>query len=301
MRARMLAVVLLVCAPAAEGLAQVGDVGASTGAAGDVSSATGGAARTAGKPRRKAPLARARRAPRKKSPYDKLKESWHAPPDASVAAEAHAASVPVLVFRLQGKSTPYVLKPNSRQGGFDTAQLEVGREAFGSWKGGPLPHPRVLDLIYAATLHFDVPFVHLISGVRRDRGASRHSHGLAADIVLPGIEDEELAAFFRAQGFVGVGTYPRSGFVHVDTRDKSYFWVDSSSPGQRGRVKQVRAAEARQVDEAALARGSDTFVNPPRLQKALNARLARRRRARAHRDAARIVTTTTTAAGTGEH
>jgi hypothetical protein len=227
---------------------------------------------------------RAVRAPRvrKKSPYDLLMDGLHAPAPSELCDEARRAPVRDLIFRVDGKDeNTYVLKPSSALGGFeDPEQLAIAKKAFGSWEGGPTPHPRTLNLIYAAVLHFDVPYVHLISGIRKDRGGSRHSHGLAADVVLPGVDDEELAAFFRAQGFVGVGTYPRSGFVHVDTRDQSYFWIDRSSPGRRGKVVQVRAEEAKTVDEAALVRGNSGFVNPPRLQKALNIRAVRRRRAR---------------------
>lgn len=228
---------------------------------------------------------------RKKSTYDLLREAWHAPAPEELCAAARRAPVRDLVFRIDGKDADdetYVLHPESALGGFDEEQLELARQAFGSWQGGPTPNPRVLDLVYAAVLHFDVPYVNLISGIRKDRGGSRHSHGLAADVVLPGVDDEELAAFFRAQGFVGVGTYPHSGFVHVDTRDQSYFWIDRSRPGRRGKVVQVRAEEARAVDEAALVRGNTGFVNPPRLQKALAVRATRRRRAREVRAAREV-------------
>jgi hypothetical protein len=223
---------------------------------------------------------RPRRQRRRKSAYELFMEGMHAAPPDELGALARSAEVRDLVFRLQGKPEHFVLTPLSTEGGFDTAALEVAKHAFGSWTAGPTPHPRLLDILYAAVLHFDVPYVYLISGVRKDRGGSRHSHGLAADVVYPGVSDEELAAYFRAQGFCGVGTYPRSGFVHIDTRDKSYFWVDRSSPGRRGRVIGVRAIEAHEADAAAVARGNEGFVNPPRLQKALNAKAARRRRAR---------------------
>ena len=173
--------------------------------------------------------------------------------------------------------TPYVLLPESTEGGFSEAQIEVASQAWGSWPGGPRVSHRVLDLIYHAAMHFDMFHVHLISGVRHDRGGSRHSHALAADIVLPGVEDEELASYFRAQGFCGVGIYTRAGFVHVDTRDTSYFWLDWSLPGRRNRQQQVRGDEAKAADEAAVARGQNAFVNPPRLQRALEVRLRRRR------------------------
>lgn len=212
---------------------------------------------------------------KKKTAYDLICEAWHAPPAPDLVQQWRATAVPELVFRVHKTGATYTLRPSNPQGDFDETQLQIAKEAFDSW--GPTPHPRTLGLVYRAALHFNAPYVTLISGVRKDRGGSRHSHGLAADIVLPGVDDETLAAFFRAQGFCGVGTYPRSGFVHVDTRDASYFWIDNSKPNQHGRVVQVRKEESAAADAAALARGA-SFVNPPKLQKALNVRLVRKRK-----------------------
>jgi hypothetical protein len=209
-----------------------------------------------------------------------------------MCAQFKATAIPDLVFQIQGKDLSYVLRPRGRNGGWSEDQLAIAREAFGSWPGGPTPHTRTLDLVYAATLHFGCPYVTLISGIRKDRGGSRHSHGLAADIVLPGVDDEELAAYFRAQGFVGVGTYPRAGFVHVDTRDQSFFWVDRSKPNQHGKVVQVRKDESTAADEAARARGMEGFVNPPRLQRALRVRAVKKmkaHKAKVEREAAKKV------------
>jgi hypothetical protein len=234
---------------------------------------------------------------KKKTAYDIARESWHAAAPPELCEQFKASEVPNMVLKVQGKDLTFVLRPRSRAGGWDDEQLAIAKEAFGGWAAGPTPSPRTLDLVYAATLHFGCPYVTLISGIRKDRGGSRHSHGLAADIVLPGVDDEELAAYFRAQGFVGVGTYPRSGFVHVDTRDQSFFWIDNSKPNQRGRVVQVRKDESFAADEAARARGDGGFVNPPKLQKALKVRMARKRRvaaARRERQVAKAVQTPTT-------
>jgi hypothetical protein len=170
--------------------------------------------------------------------------------------------------------------PEEKGGPFDADQLEVARAAF---RGGPesTVNERLLGLIHRATRHFEVPYVHLVSGIRRDRGASRHTHGLAADIVLPGVEDEDLADFFRVQGFIGVGVYTRAGFVHVDVRDRSFFWVDPSPPGKTMKIRPVRMEEAKAADEAAVARGEEAFVNPPRLSRALAKRQAKKRAKRA--------------------
>jgi hypothetical protein len=56
-----------------------------------------------------------------------------------------------------------------------------------------------------------------------------------------------------------VGEYPNSGFVHVDIRARSYFWVDSSQPGGRSRERQVRRSEAQRADREARARGEQAI------------------------------------------
>ncbi len=216
--------------------------------------------------------------------------SWHAKSPHDFALHEGHAFTP-LVIHVVGQTEPYVLVPDNEEGAFGEAAHATAREAFGGWEGGPSPHPRLLELIYSAILHFKASSIHLISGMRNDRKASRHSHGMAADIVLPGVRDDALAAFFRAQGFVGVGTYPRSGFVHIDVRDASYFWVDRSPPNKHWRVSQVRADESRAADQAAIARGQIPAVNPDGLTHALAVRVAKRRPKRTsspHRSKARV-------------
>jgi hypothetical protein len=208
--------------------------------------------------------------------YDALKQSWHSAVAEDGSWNEAAGVAPMIVHRV-GASDPCVLVPDSEDGGFDEAELQLATEILGGWPGGPIVSARLLDLIYKATRHFDVRHVNVVSGIRRDRQGSRHSHGLAADIVLPGVDDEELAAYFRAQGFVGVGTYTRGGFIHIDVREASYFWVDKSAPGQRSRQHQVHAAEARAADAEALERGERPHVNPEKLDRALKQRATRRK------------------------
>jgi len=45
---------------------------------------------------------------------------------------------------------------------------------------------------------------------------------------LPVIEHRKL-------GVRGVGWYPTTNMIHVDTRDEDWFWTDWSGPGQIGR------------------------------------------------------------------
>ena len=91
--------------------------------------------------------------------------------------------------------------------------------------------PRLLDLLHAIHQASDSskPF-NLVSGYRspqtnamlaaQSEGVARHSmhiEGKAADINLPGRQLSILQRIALALRFGGVGYYPQSGFVHVDT------------------------------------------------------------------------------------
>lgn len=100
--------------------------------------------------------------------------------------------------------------------------------------------PKLLDLLHelGGTLETDQPF-HIISGYRspqtnsllRERGGSRtgvashslHMDGKAIDIRLPGVNLDHLRAAARSLKLGGVGYYPSSNFVHVDT-GRVRFW-----------------------------------------------------------------------------
>jgi hypothetical protein len=116
--------------------------------------------------------------------------------------------------------------------------------------------PRVLDAVYRIQVHFDAQEIRIISGYRTPHGGgSNHGKGRAIDVVVPGAADDDVAKFAREMGFMGVGIYPQSGFVHVDVRERSYFWVDSSGPGKRNRERGILGDVAARADAAALARG----------------------------------------------
>jgi uncharacterized protein YcbK (DUF882 family) len=91
--------------------------------------------------------------------------------------------------------------------------------------------PRLLDLLHSIRQSSDTtkPF-NLVSGYRSPQtnamlaaqyeGVARHSmhiEGKAADINLPGRQLSILQRIALAMRFGGVGYYPQSGFVHVDT------------------------------------------------------------------------------------
>ena len=100
--------------------------------------------------------------------------------------------------------------------------------------------PALLDLLHQLrrTLGTSEPF-HIISGYRapttnamlRARGGadsgvasgSLHTVGKAVDIRIPGVPLDDLGAAARSLKLGGVGFYPRSNFVHVDT-GRVRFW-----------------------------------------------------------------------------
>jgi len=100
--------------------------------------------------------------------------------------------------------------------------------------------PHLLDLLHelGGTLETDQPF-HIISGYRsprtntmlRERGGavtgvashSLHMDGKAIDIRLPGVTLDDLRSAARSLKLGGVGYYPASNFVHVDT-GRVRFW-----------------------------------------------------------------------------
>ncbi len=75
----------------------------------------------------------------------------------------------------------------------------------------------------------------LVSGFRnQQRVTSFHFHGSASDIRIAGVSEKELHRFVASLdiGGMGLGIYPRAGFIHVDIRpEPSYRWVDYSPPG----------------------------------------------------------------------
>jgi hypothetical protein len=96
--------------------------------------------------------------------------------------------------------------------------------------------PRLYQTLSVISDHFGGKRIELISGFRfqREEG-SRHYHASAMDIRIPGVSLRELRDFADSldTGGMGIGIYPRAGWVHVDWRapgEPSYRWTDRSSP-----------------------------------------------------------------------
>jgi uncharacterized protein YcbK (DUF882 family) len=183
--------------------------------------------------------------------------SWHATLPGKTAP-ASPAGYPLLV--LQGLNIPdrVELMPRGERGGFSAEDLDRAAHVMRDHVGNEHPvDPHLVDVIYRLQVHFKAPEIRILSGYRTPRGGatSNHGKGRAMDLVVPGASDEEVAKLAREQGYAGVGIYPVSGFVHVDVRERSYFWVDTSGPGKRSRIRGILADLAQRSDSQALARG----------------------------------------------
>jgi uncharacterized protein YcbK (DUF882 family) len=156
------------------------------------------------------------------------------------------------------------LRAATDHGGFAASDLDRAAMSLREpWTGNAHPvEPRLLDLVYQVQRHFEAREIRVVSGYRTPRGpsGSNHGKGRAMDFIVPGVVDADVAKYARTLGFVGVGVYPVSGFVHLDIRDRSYFWSDASAPGHRNRERGILGEVAASSDKEALSRGE----KPPR-------------------------------------
>ena len=187
---------------------------------------------------------------------------WHAP--SAKPPETDARGRPMLALTTINRGESIAVLADGEDGGFASADLDRVAHLLRAMSGDEHPvDPRTLALVYRIQLHFGVPEVRVVSGYRVPRPGSHSNHGKgrAVDPVVPGIADEEVARFARGLGFVGVGVYPTSQFVHVDVRPRSYFWIDYSGPRMKNRESCILPDIAAQGDAAAVARGQ-TPIEP---------------------------------------
>jgi uncharacterized protein YcbK (DUF882 family) len=90
---------------------------------------------------------------------------------------------------------------------------------------------KLIKLLGRIASHFGGAVVHVISAHRRVDGTvtkatSQHAFGTAADIRIPGVSLTSLQRTAFDLGASGIGLYPVSRFVHVDTRGGRHYWRD---------------------------------------------------------------------------
>lgn len=184
-------------------------------------------------------------------------KTWHTPSGKPVSVDEHGR--PMLVLQGLNFTDHVELKAQTDLGGFSAEDLDRASHVMREPSSGnehPIA-PRLLDVLYRVQTHFGAEELRIISAYRTPRRGkvSNHGKGRAMDFIVPGVKDEEVAKFAREMGFVGVGIYPTSGFIHVDVRERSFFWVDTSGPGKRNRTRGILGDVAKKSDALAFSRG----------------------------------------------
>jgi uncharacterized protein YcbK (DUF882 family) len=200
--------------------------------------------------------------PKASTNYRSHVEQWH---KAEREPVADPSGRPLLTLHAINTNETLSVPPLGDGGGFRATDLDrIARLLRDTRTGNEHPMDvRTIDAIYRIQAHFSAGQIRIVSGYRTPRGGnSNHGKGRAVDIIVPGVSDDDVAKFARSFGFVGVGVYPRSGFVHIDVRTRSYFWIDSSSPGRRTKERPILPDLAKEMDRMATSRGE---LPPPSL------------------------------------
>lgn len=137
--------------------------------------------------------------------------------------------------------------------------------------GEPSPIvPRTLQLLVRISEHFHADTLEIVSGYRtghnrrghRVRREGYHGVGSAIDFRVPGQDMLSVAAYARTFAHAGVGWYPTSGFVHLDSREQSFHWENRSGAGHRGWDRPLDRSVGAARDAAWVA-AMDTPWDPP--------------------------------------
>ncbi len=126
----------------------------------------------------------------------------------------------------------------------------------------PFPlHPRLLQLLQRVSEKFPDKRIEIISGQRARKSPgheSYHSKGQALDFRVFGVSNKDLAHFVRSLERVGVGYYPNSVFIHMDTRDKAAYWIDYSRLGEKSIYGRAGMTEEKIAEIRAMRRAKKT-------------------------------------------
>jgi LysM repeat protein len=130
----------------------------------------------------------------------------------------------------------YVIGPGNKL--LPLARQKVTK-VLASWRTGKTKtiDSRLVRLIAQVSDVFGGRRIRVVSGYREDSHSksSRHVHGKALDFSVAGVPNWAVRDYLRTLGYVGVGYYPNSSFVHLDVRDETTYWVDVSAPGEAPR------------------------------------------------------------------
>lgn len=111
---------------------------------------------------------------------------------------------------------------------------------------------RTLQLLFKAAYHFEKYEVEVVSAYRKPgrRREGPHGTGSAIDFRVRGVTAAELAKYLREIPRTGVGiyTHPKTQFVHLDSREHSFHWLDASPPRRHWRERSIGAKDLEKRD-----------------------------------------------------
>jgi len=193
--------------------------------------------------------------------YVAMVKQWHLP--TLTKPPLDETGRPKLVLYSINRGERVELVPSSDKGDFAPTEIDKATWILRSADG--CEHPvdgALLNIVYELEKHFKAGEIRFVSGYRTPtkRLGSNHGYGRAMDLVIPGTIDEWVASYVRDLGYTGAGTYPISGFVHVDVRERSFYWIDKSGPGAPNKTKGILPGDAMANDAKAAKVGK---VRPP--------------------------------------
>lgn len=161
---------------------------------------------------------------------------------AAKSARTSASKKPsgfVRISSLMGKWEGYVY---DARGNINPAAIAGFRRVLRSWRDGSAAdiHPDLIRMVAEVSVYFKNKPIVVVSGYRPKTNYqftphSKHNTGHAIDFRIEGVKNEELRDFARKFKSAGVGYYPNSNFIHLDSRPQQTYWVDYSAPGEKPR------------------------------------------------------------------
>lgn len=109
---------------------------------------------------------------------------------------------------------------------------------------------RLVQLVVRASYHFGGAPIVIVSATRKG-SPGKHGTGDALDFQLDGVRAGVLAAYVRTfpQAGVGIYTHPKTQYVHVDVRERSFHWLDASPPGVTWREMRLADPHGQERDD----------------------------------------------------
>lgn len=181
------------------------------------------------------------------------------PAPSAPLADPRFASLPALVIENQSTRERRELKLYDAYGAIDE-QAAAALDALLCDARKPKQREttridrRTLQLLFKAAYHFQSSEVEVVSAYRKPgrRREGPHGIGAAIDFRLRGVSAKELASYLRDIPRTGVGiyTHPKTQYVHLDSREHSFHWLDASPPRRHWREKSLGGKDLPRRDAA---------------------------------------------------